>query len=285
MPLVAILGAGEIGGAAARALAIRSKFGAIRLIDEQPGVAAGKALDLQQAGSVDRYDTRLEGHTDAAAAVGASVVVLADTMAGGEWHGESAMALLRRLDRLGCFHQSVLVCAGAGHRQLMQFAVDELRLPRARIVGSAPEALAATARSLVAVEAASSSSQVALTVLGQPPQQIVIPWQDASIGGHCLTTVLAQPQLNRVEFRVKGLWPPGPATLGSAAALFADAVLNSSRRLLSAFVSLDRDNGTAAPVCAWPVRLGAAGLEKVATPSLTGRDRVVLDGVLGNDAV
>lgn len=281
MSLVAILGAGEIGGAAARALAARARVSAIRLIDEQPGVAAGKALDLTQAGPIGGYDTRIEGSTDFTSAAGADVVVLADTASGAEWFGENGLALVRRVARLGCLQEAVLICAGAGHAPLMQLAFDELRLSRSRVVGSAPEALAATARTLVAIEARGSASQVMLTVIGKPPRQVVIPWAEASIGGHSIASLLSAPQLNRVETRMKGLWPPGPAALGTAAALFCEAIALGSRRLFSAFVSLDRDNGTTAPVCAWPVALGPTGLERVTTPSLTSRDRVVVDEVLG----
>jgi malate dehydrogenase len=285
MSLVAILGAGEMGGATARALAMRARVDAIRLIDEQPNVAAGKALDLRQAGPISGSDTRIDGSADFGSAAGASAIVLADTAAGVEWSGDTGLALLRRLARLGCLQDSVLICAGSAHRALIQLAFDELGLSRSRVVGSAPEALASTVRSLVAIEARASASQVALTVLGKPPKKIVIPWSEASIAGHSVMALLTQPQLNLVENRMKGLWPPGPATLGTAAAMFCEAVALGSRRLFSAFVSLDRDNGTKAPVCAWPVTIGPAGLERVTTPLLTSRDRVVIDEVLGDESV
>ena len=211
--------------------------------------------------------------------------MLADTAAGAEWSGDTGLALLRRLARLGCFQESVLICAGAGQSALIQLAFDELGLSRSRVVGSAPEALASTARALVAIEARASASQVALTVLGKPPRHVVIPWAEASIAGHSVMALLTQPQLNRVESRMKGLWPPGPSTLGFAAAALCEAVALGSRRLFSAFVSLDRDNGTKAPVCAWPVTVGPRGLERVTTPSLTARDRVVIDEVLGDETV
>ncbi len=70
------------------------------------------------------------------------------------------------------------------------------------------------------------------------------------------------------------------SALGTAAALFCEAVVGGSRRIFSAFVSLDRDNGTKAPVCAWPVAIGSAGLERVTSPVLTGRDKVVVDEVM-----
>jgi hypothetical protein len=109
---------------------------------------------------------------------------------------------------------------------------------------------------------------------------MTIPWGEASIGGHSIASMLTAAQVHQVERRLRGLWPPGPAALGAAAALLVEAVVTGSRRVFSAFVSLDRDNGTKAPVCAWPVSVGPAGLERVTTPVLTGRDRVVVDEVL-----
>jgi malate dehydrogenase len=280
MSLVAIVGAGEIGGAAARALAFRSRVDVVRLIDGQGSVAAGKALDLRQAGPLRGSDTHVEAAADLSAASGAAAIVLADPAGSAEWTGESGLGALRQLLKLGCLEHAILICAGAGHRALMQQGLDELRLPRRRVIGSAPEALAATARALVAIETHATSNQVTLVVLGNPPARMIIPWAHASVGGHAIESMLTASQLHQLERRLHGLWPPGLNALGTAAALFCEAAATGSRRLFSAFVSLDRDNGTKAPVCAWPVSIGASGLERTTSPMLTGRDRVVMDEVL-----
>lgn len=280
MSLVAIIGAGEIGGAVARALASRARVGAVRLIDDNAPVASGKALDLLQSGPIARSDARIDGAADLAAAAGASAIVLADPVGAAEWSGEAALAVLRRLKAGGHLDRSVLICAGAGHHGVMQQAFDELGLSRRRVVGSSPESLAAGARALVAIEARAASNQVALMVMGRPPHKIVVPWSEASVAGYSVASVLTAPQLHQVERRLRGLWPPGPNALGTAAALFCESVVTGSRRIFSAFVSLDRDNGTRAPVCAWPVSLGASGLERATTPQLSGRDQVVVDEVL-----
>lgn len=281
MDLVAIIGAGEIGGAVARALAGRARVDAVRLIDEQHSAAAGKALDLMQSGPICRSDTQIDAAADISAAAGASAIVLADPIESGtEWSGEAGLAVLRRLKSGGHLDRSILICAGAAQHALMQQGFDELGLSRRRVIGSAPESLAATARALVAIETRAASHQVALTMLGRPPDRIVIPWGEASVAGHSVASVLTAPQLNQVERRLRGLWPTGPNALGMAAALFCESVVTGSRRIFSAFVSLDRDNGTKAPVCAWPVSLGASGLERVTTPVLSGRDKVVVDEVL-----
>ena len=280
MSLVAVIGAGEMAAAAARALASRGRVDVVRLIDEDVSMAAGKALDLMQSQPLLSCDTRVESAGDLAAASGATAIVLAGSAAIGEWAGETGLGVLRRLLKLGCLEQAVVVCAGAGQRALMQLGLDELGLSRRHLVGSAPEAFAATVRALVAVEARTASNQVSLAVLGHPPDKMVIPWSGGSIAGHSITSMLSASQLHRLERRARGLWPPRPNALGTAAALFADAAVCGSRRLFNAFVSLDRDNGTKAPVCAWPVSIGQNGLERVTAPDLSGRDRVVMDEVL-----
>ena len=72
---VAILGAGELGGALAHVLARRGIVRTIQLIDPAGQVAAGKALDIMQAGPVERFSTPVAGGTDItrAAAAGAGL--------------------------------------------------------------------------------------------------------------------------------------------------------------------------------------------------------------------
>ena len=281
MSLVAIIGAGEIGGSVARALACRARIDVVRLIDEKESVAAGKALDLMQSGPIFRSDTRVEGAAQLSAAAGASAIVLADPAeSGAEWSGDAALGVMRRLRDGGHLERSVVICAGASHALVMQQGFDELGLSRRRVIGSSPESLACTARALVALEAGAASNQVALTVVGRPPHRVVIPWDDVSVAGHSAPSMLSAPQMNRVERRLRGLWPPGPNAMGTAAALFCESVVVGSRRIFCAFVSLDRDNGTRAPVCAWPVTLGYSGLERVTTPAFSRRDQVVVDEVL-----
>ena len=59
MTNVAILGAGDLGGAVAHALAARGRIRDLTLVDESAGVAAGKALDLMQSSPIDRVDVQV----------------------------------------------------------------------------------------------------------------------------------------------------------------------------------------------------------------------------------
>src|SRR5213592_3556207 len=94
---VAILGAGELGGATAHVLARHDLVRSIRLVDESGSIAAGKALDIAQAAPIEGFTTRLTGTNDLASAAGASVIVVADRIGAGEWRGDQGAQFAKRL--------------------------------------------------------------------------------------------------------------------------------------------------------------------------------------------
>jgi malate dehydrogenase len=275
MSAIAIVGAGPLGGELAFLLARRDTAAQIRLVDDQGLVAAGKALDIQQAAPIERFATRVTGTSDLVAAAGANIIVIADRAEHAEWQADEGVSLLRQIKLLG--GMSVIICAGASSVDLVERGVRELGLPRERILGSAPEALAGGARALVALEARCSPRDVALTVLGRPPQQSVIVWDDATIAGCAAVRALDEPTRRKIAALVDRLWPPGPLTLAAAAAKAAEAVLGGSRSMLSAFVAPDDSAGRRARAVALPVRLGPSGIMSAEPPVLSVRDRVALE--------
>ena len=247
-------------------------------------MAAGKALDITQAAPIERFATRITGSTDISSASGAAVVVIADRTRRREWQGEDALALVRRLVQMA--PGAILLCAGASQRELVERGVREARVPRSRLFGSAPEALAAAARAIVAIETRGSPRDVALSLLGVPPTHIVVPWDEVTIGGFGAVRVLDEPSRRRIAARLPALWPPGPYALASAAAKTIEVVLGRSRGLATCFVAPDDSAGRRTRAAALPVRLGAAGIEAVALPALSAHDRVALDNampVVGRD--
>lgn len=278
MQRVAIIGAGELGGALAHVLARRNVVGEVRLIEETTQVAAGKALDIAQAAPIEGFATRLAGSADVWSAAGAAVVVIADRSGGAEWQGDEGLALLKRLVRLA--PDAILLCAGAAQRDLVERGVREVHVPRARLLGSAPEALAAAARALVALETNGSPRDVALSLVGVPPSHIVVPWNDATVWGFGATRVMDEPSRRRVNARLSALWPPGPYALASAAAKVIEAVAGRSRALAICFVAPDDSMGRRTRAAALPVRLGGAGIEAVVLPPLSAGDRVALDNAM-----
>jgi malate dehydrogenase len=279
----AIIGAGDLGGTAARALAIREAVDRIVLIDTAGTAAAGTALDIQQSGAIAGFHTRLLGTTDVSRAVGCDVCIVADRFgrvpadAGGEDLGVAAL--------LGLNSSAPIIFAGARHAHLLQSAARNGTTSRERLIGSSPEALASAVRAMVALEARCAPSEVMLTVLGVPPDGFVVPWSEASIGGSALQHALSAVQLGRLEARVARLWPPGAYALGLAAAIVAEAVIRSARRAFSVLTILDGEFGMRRRVGTLPVFLSPGGIVHRRVPTLSARERTRLETILERHSV
>ena len=281
MSTVCIIGAGELGGATAYALARHERIRSVILIDDAAGVAAGKALDILQAGAVDGSHTHLEGSADLSRVVGAAVCVIADRSGrtSSEWQGDEGLALLNRL--VPYAGDAPLVFAGPSQASLVLTAAREVHIRRERLISSAPEALCGAVKSMVALEAQCSPTEIGLTLLGAPPRGFVVPWSEASIAGHALERVLTQVQLSRIEGRVAHLWPPGPHALGLAAARVGEALITSSRRTFSVLTVLGGEFGARDRVGVLPARLSVQGIVETRVPTLNTRERVQVENALG----
>jgi malate dehydrogenase len=276
----AIIGAGDIGGAVAHALAARESVDRIVLIDDVEGAAAGKALDIQQACAITGAHTRLSGAREADRAVDADVLVIADRFgpASQEWSGEEG---LRRIATLASLAPSApLVFAGSTHAELMRQLAADTGVRTTRLIGASPEALASAVRSMVAMEAPCAPAEVMLSVLGAPPDGFVVAWSEASIGGHALERVLTPVQRTRLDARVQRLWPPRPYALGLAAATVVEGIVRTARRTFTVLSMLDGEFGARGRIGAMPVLVSEAGIVQRRMPSLSTRERVQLETAL-----
>ena len=107
--------------------------------------------------------------------VGAAVCVIADRSGrtSEEWRGEEGLALLKRLSPY--LEEAPIVFAGSSQEEMLVAAVQELHLRRERLLGSASEALIGAVKSMVAIEAQCSPTEIELTVLGAPPRVLRAP--------------------------------------------------------------------------------------------------------------
>jgi hypothetical protein len=265
----AILGAGPLGGAIAHKLAERAVFREIRLIDASVGVAAGKALDIRQSGPSGRFDVDLTAAPDPLSAAGATVIILADPLGGGDWGGDEGLDLLRRFARAGTTAPFVL--AGPSHTGLLEKSVVELKLPADRMIGSAPSALVGAVRALVGAEVGLSGTEVAVTVSGRPPA-FVVGWSAATVSGGLVTERVPAHRLAAISRALPRMWPPGPQANASATARIAEALATGSRRLHCALTVLDGELGARGVAALLPVEFGQGRVVRRLPPSLSPQE-------------
>ena len=286
MSIVAVLGAGTLGGSIAHKIAARGRFHEVRIIDPAQGIAGGKALDIQQSAAIERFGTRVTAHGELDAAAGADAAVLADSTSGAsaaqraDGDGQ-ALEMLRRLYRFN--RRAVIICAGVSHRRVVERAVAELDIPRRQVIGAAPAALQSALRAIVAVELRCPPGDVSLAVLGRPPEHLVIPWSEATIRGFALSRLLAAPALARLQAQARLVWPPGPYTLASATARLCEtAIGHGGQKGLACYTVLDGELGARGCAAAVTVELDAGGVTRIVEPSLGGQERVQLETALAS---
>ena len=272
---VAILGAGELGGSLAHTLALRDIARTIRLIDDAPNVAAGKALDIAQAAPVEGFTTTVTGSLDLSVAASASVIIIADRARGGEWTGDEGALLLSQISKMGA--RRFVICAGPAQRELVERGVRDAGFKPSAICGSAPEALASGARALLALASNRSVKEIALTLLGIPPAQIVVPWDDVTISGMAATRVLDEPTRRNITAKIAALWPPGPHALALAATEVVSGFAGRSRRVVSAFVAPSQADAGRVRTVALPVSAGPHGVSAIDISAIAPNALLALD--------
>lgn len=278
MPFIAVVGGGPLGGAVAQKLALRDRIPEIRLIDPHGAVAQGKSLDILQSSPIERFSARLSSAHALPAAAGADAIVIADSAeTGREYAGEAGLALLRGLTALET--TAPLVFAGASQRELIGRAVGELKVNRRRALGAAPGALESALRALAGLALDASGADVQLRIVGSPPENAAVAWEEATASGMPLRSQLAPHAIAAITARIPTLWPPGPLSLASAVARVVEAIVNGSRKRFSCFVTLDAGPARHA-VTAMAVEVGPGGLNRILEPALTPLERTQMENAI-----
>jgi len=268
---IAVIGAGELGATLARRLAASEAFRRILLLDPDAGRARGKALDILQSGPIEGFDTRVEGGPLEDMA-GADVVAMADppVLDPGRLPSEAA----ELADHVRAAAPSATVVVAGGHPAVVEIAVARGQ-SRDRVIGSAPTAIAAALRQAIARAGEARATDVAATVMGRPPDRLLVPRASATLGGIALDRI-APAAARAALARVTGRWP-GPVALAAAAARVVAALDSSDPSVLPVLAVLAGEYGHRGRALAVPARLGYGRLLAVLEVELDPVDRVAFD--------
>jgi malate/lactate dehydrogenase len=146
-------------------------------------------------------------------------------------------------------------------------------------VGSAPVAIASALRRHLALALEGRPRDVAATVLGRPPDRLLIPRGTALVGG--LPVDRLSPSAARTALsRAAGRWP-GPVALAAAAARVLEALWSADASVLPVLVVLAGEYGHRGRALAVPARLGRGRVLGVVELELDPVDRVAFDNAAG----
>ena len=284
---VGILGAGQVGAAAANALALMGVVNRVVLVDRNAALAEAQAADIAHAVPFASSTVVEAGGLDALA--GAAVVILAAGVA--QRPGETRIALLER--NAAVFRDIVAGVQGVAPDAILLVATNPVDimtdiaqrlsgLPPERVIGSGTILDTARFRSLLGAHLGISPQSVHAYVLGEHGDTEVLAWSNARAGSVPLADFAAQlgapitrevraridDGVRRAAYRIiagKGATWHG---IGAGLARIVAAIEGDQQAGLSVSMRTPEVAGVSGATLSLPRVVGAAGVTATLVPDL-----------------
>src|SRR4051794_17036061 len=289
---VTVVGAGNVGATCAQELA-RRDYANVVLLDVKPNFAAGKALDINQAGSVLGYEPTVVGVDGSgyAATAGSDVVVITAGLP--RKPGMSRDDLVKTNEAIVAevtrevakrSKKAVLVIVSNPLDAMCHVAKAVSDFPRERVVGMAGVLDTARFEAFIAQETGLSVKEVTAMVLGGHGDQMVPVVSATTVGGIPLDQLVTRSKINKMVERtkvgggelVKLLGTSAWYAPGAAAAQMVDAICLDEKRILPATAYLEGEYGNNDLYMGVPVKLGAGGAEEIVKLKLTAAEKKMM---------
>ncbi|MEN8176550.1 MAG: malate dehydrogenase, partial [Pseudomonadota bacterium] len=279
MKKITIVGAGRVGETTAQILAEQELCEEILLVDVQPGLPQGIALDVSQTASFFGFDVRLAGSDDPAAMAGSDLVIV--TAGVPRKPGMSREDVLDTNVRiLDSILDDVLQHAADAILLVVSNPVDTLTWrawqrtgwERHRVFGQAGVLDSSRMASFIAAETGFSSRDITTLVLGGHGDAMVPVPRLCTINGIPVTRFIAPDRLDAIIERTRdggaeilGLRKNSSAYNAPATSIAAmvDAIASGRRRILPCVAILEGEYGYRDIAMGVPCILGHGGLESV----------------------
>ncbi len=289
MNKITIVGCGRVGESTAQILAKEELCREILLLDVQPGVPEGVALDLQQSGSLLRFDTRVSGATDPAAMSGSELVIV--TAGFPRKPGMSRSDVLdSNLAIIDTIVDNTLHHAPEAMLMMVTNPVDVLTWrawqrtgwPRQRVFGQSGALDTARMASFIAAETGYSVKDISALVLGGHGDAMVPLARFTDIAGIPIEHFLDDTAIRRIAERTRqgggeilALKKHSSAYDSPAAAIasMVDAISHNRRRILPCVAILDGEYEQHATAMGVPAVLDRNGLVDIVELKLSREER------------
>ncbi|AVM54847.1 malate dehydrogenase [Capnocytophaga sp. oral taxon 864] len=287
---VTVVGAGAVGASCAEYIAIKDFASEVVLIDIKEGFAEGKAMDLMQTASLNRFDTRIVGVTnDYSKTAGSDVAVITSGiprkpgMTREELIGTNANIVKSVVEQLVKYSPNVIVIVVSNPMDTMAYLVHKAtKLPKNHIIGMGGALDSARFKYRLAEALNSPISDVDGMVIAAHSDSGMLPLTRlASYRGVPVTEFLSADRLNQVAEDTK----VGGATLtkllgtsawyapGAAVSALVQAIACDQKKLFPCSVLLEGEYGQKDVCVGVPVIIGKNGVEKIVEVKLNDAEK------------
>jgi malate dehydrogenase len=294
---IAFYGAGNVGATAAHWLS-GMEIGDCVLFDIFGQVAAGKALDLWEAGPPMGFDSQVSGSNEPAIIEGADVVVVT---AGVPRKKDPETGKFPSRDELVKINQDVMTTVS---ENIKKYAPDSIVIvvtnpldamchvvkhvtgfPQERVIGQAGALDTARYKTFIAAELGVSVEDVHGIVLGGHGDTMVPLPRHTSVAGIPVTELMGKETLDAIiERTAKGggeivglLGYSGYYAPAAGVAIMVESILKDKKRVIPCAVYTQGEYGYQDLFIGLPVVLGSRGVERIIEMELNVAERARLD--------
>jgi malate dehydrogenase len=283
-PKITVVGAGQVGSTVAQLLAYNN-LGNVTIIDIVEGLPQGKALDLQESGCLQDFDSRITGTNDYKDTSDSDIVVITAGLPRKPGQSRDDLVainakIVKSVTEQVMQHSSnpIIIVVSNPLDAMVYMAKKVSGLPKNRVLGMAGVLDAARLRTFVSLELNCSLVDVDAMVLGGHGDSMVPLPRYTTVSGISITELMTEEQIERVVDRTrKGgaeivqLLKTGSAFMapGASVVRMIDSILHDKRRMLPCTAYLEGEYGWKDIFFGVPVKLCSTGIESIVELKLT----------------
>jgi malate dehydrogenase len=293
---VTVVGAGNVGATCATWIAVK-ELADVVLVDIMGDFAAGKALDLLEAGPVIKFDINIVGGSDYAATANSDVVVITAGVprkkdpVTGQFPSRDQLVktnqeIVGEVTRNVAQHSpnAVIIVVSNPLDAMCHVVYEESKFPANRVIGQAGALDTARYKTFIAQELGVSIRDVHGMVLGGHGDTMVPLPRHTSVAGIPITELMAKDKLDAIIDRTRkgggeivgllgysGFYAPAAGTVE-----MVEAIIRDQKRVIPSAVLLTGQYGYDGLFIGVPAVLGAGGVEKIIEMELNDEEKGML---------
>ncbi len=288
---ITVVGGGNVGASAAVNLAAK-ELGNVVLVDVVEGVPQGKGLDMAQMGPVEGYDVEVTGANDYEPTAKSDVVVITAGLARKPGMSRDDL-LLANYEVVKSVTEQVVKYSPDAILVLVTNPLDAMctvahhvsKFPKNRVIGMAGVLDSARFRTFIARELNVSVENVTAVVLGGHGDTMVPIVRLSNVSGIPLTELIPPDRLAAIVDRTRNGGAEIVKYLKTGSAYYApsasavemvESILKDKKKILPCAALLEGEYGIKGLFVGVPVKLGAAGVEKIYEIKLTDEEIAAL---------
>src|ERR1051325_9651536 len=274
---VTVVGAGNVGATAGQLIAAK-ELADVVLIDIVEGVPQGKALDLNESGPIEGYDSRLTGTNNYKDTANSDIVVItAGIPRKPGMNGENLLktnyGIVKDVTEKVVQNSPncIMIVVSNPLDAMVQTAFRVSKFPKQRVMGMAGVLDSARFRTFIGIELNVSVDNIHAFVLGGHGDTMVPLPRYSTVSGIPITELLPKETIHRLGDRARD---GGAEIVGylktsawyapsSAIVEMVDAILNDRKKIVPCAAFLEGEYGVNGLYVGVPVKLGEKGIEQV----------------------